>query len=757
MVEFFGGTYRNDSEALGIIFAALSNNMTGVGTARDKSQYAHINIDVRELTYEELTNLPRKSRLIRRAIHLFPNDAVKAWYKLKFGEDVGVDPQSVQQYLRGVRGNYRKAFRRAAALGRQYGDAFILLNIVDGRAPDEPVDETRIRSIRSLKVARRDELYPDYYGRWRGDTTDPEHYRLNLIGNDGSKDTWGSRWHRDRVLRFSGDQILDNDAITENGGYNDSIIQAMFNAWVSWEQGLAASSAMLQDYDQFTIGIKGLSRIIKGDITSPKELEALGLDDNADQITKQRVAIEHLYRRGLMLDRGRSVVRGLMYDLENEEPGSIQRRYQGADKIMDRLEDVWAASTGIPKFKLYNLIGSTGISTGVQAATILKFEWASQVNDWADENLREPLERLCKYAMLARNSPTGGYLPKGWEVELPLALKLSPMEQVELQKKVAERDSKNIPLGIYTAEEARRQYETAEFDYNLVLEPRDTRNTTAQLSSGDEDSDEEVDATDDGNAHNGSDRNGKSTERGDEMRFDVITKRGNKWVVLSEKGKLLGEHDTPEDAVKQLRAIEAAKHRNDDATPVQRVIDWQGFKVGLQYLPFQYRYGRLLPAAYGHFQKTKGADGMALDVYVGTKLKSPKVYAISQQINGEFDEEKMVIGVASQDEAIQIFIEAMPPEFFGGIREMSLDELRGYRIDAADGILSDLEWERLSQISAADFVSVAEGILETEVSPAELQGKTLVELKAIAAERGLGEPTRYRNRKAAWIELIQPE
>ncbi|NER97136.1 MAG: hypothetical protein F6J86_25365, partial [Symploca sp. SIO1B1] len=87
---------------------------------------------------------------------------------------------------------------------------------------------------------------------------------------------------------------------------------------------------------------------------------------------------------------------------------------------------------------------------------------------------------------------------------------------------------------------------------------------------------------------------------------------------------------------------------------------------------------------YGHFQKTKGADGMALDVYVGTKLKSPKVYAISQQINGEFDEEKMVIGVESQDEAIQFFLEAMPPEFFGGIREMSLDELRGYRTDAID-------------------------------------------------------------------------
>jgi len=706
MVEFFGGTYRNDSEALSIIFSALANNMTGIGTTRDKSQYARINTLVRELNYQELQSLPRKSRLIRRAIELFPNDAIKAWYKLKFGEDVGVDPQDVQQYLREVKGNYRQSFRRAASLGRQYGDAFILLGINDGRAPSEPVDERSIQSIRWVRVVRRDELYPDYYGRWRIDATNPEHYHLNLIKNDEKEDDWGRKWHRDRVLRFSGDRLLDDDVITQNGGYNDSIIQAMFNAWASWEQGLAASSAMLQDYDQFTLGVKGLGNALKGKI-DPEHLKALGLDKDADLETIQRLSLESLYRRALMLDRGRSVVRGIMYDLDDELPGNIQRRYQGADRIMDRLEDAWAASTGIPKFKLYNLIGSTGISTGVQAATILKFEWASQVNDWADENIREPLERLCKYAMLAKDSPTRGYLPKGWEVELPLAATLSPLEQVELQKKVAERDSKNIPLGIYTAEEARRQYETAEFDYNLVLEPRDTRDTIA--SSSDEDSDKEVDTTDDGST-----RNGKGQRRGDEMRLD-------------------------------------------DATPVQRVIDWQGFKVGLQYLPFQYRHGRLLPAAYGHFQKTKGADGMALDVYVGTKLKSPLIYAIAQHINGSFDEEKMVIGVESQNEAIQIFLEAMPSEFFGGIRQMSLDELRGYRIDAADGILSDDEWERLSQISAADFVSVAEGILETEVSPAELQSKTLMELKAIAAERGLGEPAQYRDHKAAWIELIQPE
>ena len=44
-------------------------------------------------------------------------------------------------------------------------------------------------------------------------------------------------------------------------------------------------------------------------------------------------------------------------------------------------------------------------------------------------------------------------------------------------------------------------------------------------------------------------------------RRDVIENRGGKWVVLSEAGEVLGEHDTQEAATEQLRAIEASKSR----------------------------------------------------------------------------------------------------------------------------------------------------------------------------------------------------
>lgn len=41
-----------------------------------------------------------------------------------------------------------------------------------------------------------------------------------------------------------------------------------------------------------------------------------------------------------------------------------------------------------------------------------------------------------------------------------------------------------------------------------------------------------------------------------------IKKRGNKWIVTDKSGKrILGTHTSREAAVKQLRAIEANKHR----------------------------------------------------------------------------------------------------------------------------------------------------------------------------------------------------
>ena len=48
----------------------------------------------------------------------------------------------------------------------------------------------------------------------------------------------------------------------------------------------------------------------------------------------------------------------------------------------------------------------------------------------------------------------------------------------------------------------------------------------------------------------------------DKLLNERIVKRGSKWAVVSKDGsKTLGTHDTKEDAVKQLQAIEINKHK----------------------------------------------------------------------------------------------------------------------------------------------------------------------------------------------------
>lgn len=42
-----------------------------------------------------------------------------------------------------------------------------------------------------------------------------------------------------------------------------------------------------------------------------------------------------------------------------------------------------------------------------------------------------------------------------------------------------------------------------------------------------------------------------------------IKKRDGKWVILSEKGKVLGKFDTKQEAVKRLRAIEYFKNKDN--------------------------------------------------------------------------------------------------------------------------------------------------------------------------------------------------
>ncbi|MEO1763392.1 MAG: phage portal protein [Cyanobacteria bacterium J06629_18] len=602
---------RQDSKALIGAFSSIYNDLTGLGSDADKSQHAEINGQVIQLPVQYLKSLPRTDGIIRRACFLHPMDAFRGmWYSLKFGNDAkNSDTQEVKKYIDMIKGNVRKSFLRASALARQHGDAFILLGIADGRRPDKPVNKDAIVSVRWIKVVTKYQLSPEYY---MNDSHNPEYYRLYLFNDklpddNGSGKTYNDMlWHSSRVLRFSGDYLFD-ESLEDNGGYHDSIIQSMFNAWLRWEQGIQASSAMLVDYDVFTLGIKDLGEKFDSDHNTESE------------IAKNQTEI---LERGRAINMGKSVIKAILHDLENELPGSVTRSYAGAENIMDRLENAFAAVSSVPKFKLFNEIASAGLTTGAQAAAMLKAEWGVQNQSWVDDTAREPLETLVKYCQLAQDSPTKGTYVESSEIEFPLNVVLSPLEQAELQKLIAERDKFNIESGLYTGMEARIMYERPEFDIGLELKSvKDVKDYTP-------------------------------------TKKDLNPE--------PEPTRL-----TP---TKAVTAKKSAQLRTDDATPVKKYFEWQGFRIGLQYLPFQQRHGKTLMVGYGWFANTRGADGMAADCYVCPN-PTDKLFVVEQMINGKFDEEKFIVGAQSVDHARAVYLGAMPADFMGQVREVSFDYL----------------------------------------------------------------------------------
>lgn len=458
--------WRNDSIALARVFSSLGNHHTGLGTARDKTSALAINIEPYILSREELSALPRQNAVLKRAITLYPEDAAADWIEITFGES-NENPATIIDYMRELadrEGRYsvREAVKESSIVGRQHGDKFCLLGVADGKEPHEPIDWESVQSFRWIKPVSRYQLRPDYQ-IW-GDARHPEHFILapNVGANlpkEQERVIVGSKWHRDRVLRFVGSRLYDEE-LERNGGYNDSILQSMFDAWSKYQQGLMASSAMLADYSQMIFRSEKLG----------EELRAAG-GRNGNGKTGQ----ENVLNRLLALDMGRSVAKAVLLDKSNEDAEYVNRSYSGADSILKALLDEWVAAADMPRDKLLGSSNTNGLGSTTGLAD--RWAWAQSVARWQNSNWRAPLEHVARIILHAQDGPTGGAVPEGWGLEFVDTFKLTRKEELELRRESAEIDKVSIPLGIYSAEEARGKFSGAEFTPEITLrEDKATRN-----------------------------------------------------------------------------------------------------------------------------------------------------------------------------------------------------------------------------------------------------------------------------------------
>jgi len=169
---------------------------------------------------------------------------------------------------------------------------------------------------------------------------------------------------------------------------------------------------------------------------------------------------------------GRSVMKALLLDMDEESFNYVTRSYAGASQIMELLKDALISHVDLPEYKLFNKSTSGGaLSTQQTAGLAQRYDWNSHKNNWMTDNWVEPYEQLLRYAMFAKDAP----LPTEIEIEVSANAKveLTPLEKIEAQVQATQRDAANIELGIYSPLTAQNAYKQGEWDGQIHLAQED--------------------------------------------------------------------------------------------------------------------------------------------------------------------------------------------------------------------------------------------------------------------------------------------
>jgi len=441
--------YNADGSLMAAQIAAgpITNQNTGLGTSRDKTAGGEVT-EIAQLSRRQLSNVYRKSLIIRKITDLLPTEAVVKWGELSLADGNKINTESYDAYEKRLK--VRDLFSKAGCRSRQHGDYYLVMGIVDGRLWNEEVDVNNIQTIKWLKPMTRYDLTPVT------DTSfeDPEHYMFSMDPRKFPEDekVIPRRIHKSRILRFSGVK-LDEIALEDTSGYNDSVITSIFHSFSNFFQGYGSSSGMLSDYNVFSYGLQGLADMMRAATTEQRK-----------EIT------ESLTHRFLSMQASMSISRGIIHDSEHEQVGWISRQYAGVRDILDFLEEVLIAESGLPRTKL---VGSPEQGVFSESGLSDRKEFAQLIENYQRQHFTPNLDKLLTLIFAAKDGPMGGRGLDVYDWSWHDTMTYTQKEQAELEKLHAETARILVMIdSLHPAEYRQSRYGDAEYGFELTLDSK---------------------------------------------------------------------------------------------------------------------------------------------------------------------------------------------------------------------------------------------------------------------------------------------
>lgn len=399
------------------------NAMTGLGTLRDKLTHAQVvpGAKVDDYALEALFN---DDDVARRIVTKLPREATRRGFRIALeGDDDGdADEDESADVAAEMQDRFQKLdampkLRDGWIWARLYGGGSgVFVGADDGQSVDQPLDETKIRSISFLNVIKKPQLsiarrYTDLTAPRFGE---PEIYNVHRAQTVSLAPREGIEVHESRLILFDG-AMTARSTMDSASGFDDSVLQA---AMASLQQNATAWQSiahLLTDASQGVLKIANLVDLVAAD------------------------GQETLRARVQLMDMARSVCRSILIDAEKESFERIATSFAGLPEVMDRLMmRMSSAADGMPVTLLFGRSPAGLNATGESDIR----SWYDTVAEGQTDEFKPRLERLLRLMFMAKDSPTRGRMPENWCIEF------NPLWQ-PTDKELA--DTKKVKADTYVA------------------------------------------------------------------------------------------------------------------------------------------------------------------------------------------------------------------------------------------------------------------------------------------------------------------
>lgn len=451
----------------------LINVASGMGTAKDKSEYTAVNQAV-QLTAREREELAQDV-FIGRICSACPDAATaKGWSVWVGSEDEEADEiDKFNQYAATIGGvsedeemvTPQELFGWGGYLANVHRGAALILNVDDGRHPSEPINLKRIKTIASVEVLDSEHILPDLTK-----TQDPyraTHYDVllssSMIGGDrasGLPDRLTEMFsnveqrktesginlyykiHRSRVLRLPGVKIPPT-VMLRNSGWDRSLVEQVWESFRDWKSTNNDTAALLKDSGLFTLKAEGLRELIS--------------EGKEDLIRARFEALRMMA----------SSMGGVVIDKE-EELSFITRQFSGVTDVARQFLDILVAASGVPHSIILGEAPGSGLLGGEGSAE--EKTWAKRVSEYQQQVIYPRLRRLYRLIWLAKDGPSNGEEPESWDVKFAPLLEESQEEKVQALTGFVGALSQGISAQFLLPEEARLSFKSGKLNYEIMLD-----------------------------------------------------------------------------------------------------------------------------------------------------------------------------------------------------------------------------------------------------------------------------------------------